>query len=300
MSIVTSKGIANMAASYNSDRNNISNTNNQIIFNKVMSNQATSPSFDYLLNYQTIRLNDVKSILEYNLGNLSLVISENLKLEEISDERTIELPSAKIGFLGKADLLHALKKRRSIRHYAKKGTTLKELAYFLKYSVGVKEQTENMNGYEIPLRYYGSGGGLYPIRTYIMIENIKNVKKGIYQYQPFSHSIRKIEHEDIQLEDVFTSQQSLDLKNAAFAIFFVYEVNKNYVKYGEAALAYAFIEVGLMSQNMHLLAQSMDLGTCDIGGFNKVKLEKTMKLCGVNRHILYSILAGKVDYHVEI
>ena len=43
-------------------------------------------------------------------------------------------------------------------------------------------------------------------------------------------------------------------------------MNRSYVKYGELALAHAFIEVGLMSQNLHLLSQGLGIGTCDMGG----------------------------------
>ena len=77
-------------------------------------------------------------------------------------------------------------------------------------------------------------------------------------------------------------------------------MNRSYVKYGELALAHAFIEVGLMSQNLHLLSQGLGIGTCDMGGFNKVLLERKMQLCGVNRHVIFSIVFGKVEVKVEI
>ncbi|MFV0380893.1 MAG: hypothetical protein ACK5KR_01460 [Breznakia sp.] len=63
--------------------------NNQIVFNKMMSGILELPSLAYLMNYQTMRLNDVRSILEYNYGNISLTIAENLQMEEVVDEYSI-------------------------------------------------------------------------------------------------------------------------------------------------------------------------------------------------------------------
>ncbi|MFV0380894.1 MAG: hypothetical protein ACK5KR_01465 [Breznakia sp.] len=78
----------------------------------------------------------------------------------------------------------------------------------MQFGVGVKEEIENVNGFEVPLRYYGSGGGLYSIRPYVFINNAENVEPGIYKYQPFSHTIRRIEHEDVKMQEAFSSQMS--------------------------------------------------------------------------------------------
>ena len=89
MSRLISKSVGNSSAIYTSDTHNISNTNNQIIFNKMMSGIIETPSLSYLMNYQVMRLNDVKSVLEYNYGNISLMLAENAQMEEIFDEFTV-------------------------------------------------------------------------------------------------------------------------------------------------------------------------------------------------------------------
>lgn len=300
MSRLISKSVGNSSAIYTSDTHNISNTNNQIIFNKMMSGIIETPSLSYLMNYQVMRLNDVKSVLEYNYGNISLMLAENAQMEEIFDEFTVYLPKCKKKMWGNLTLEKALEKRRTVRSYTGKPVRLKELSTLLNYGLGVRNEKEIINGYEVPLRYYGSGGGLYPIRPYIFINRVENLEKGVYKYQPFSHTVRRIEHENITLDEVYSTQKSVDISNLAFAIFFVYEMNRSYVKYGELALAHAFIEVGLMSQNLHLLSQGLGIGTCDMGGFNKVLLERKMQLCGVNRHVIFSIVFGKVEEKVEI
>lgn len=300
MNYLVSKGISNNAAAYMSDEHNISNTNNQIIFNKMMSGSAESPMLTYLLNYQVMRLNDIRSVLEYNYGNISLMIAENLEMEEIVDEYTVQLPICKSRQLGNISLYQALKKRRTVREFLDQKVSIKSLSELLQFGVGVKHESENINGFEVPLRYYGSGGGLYPIRPYIYAQKVKGIQSGMYKYQPFSHSLRLVESEDISLQEIFSTQKMVNIENVSFVIIFVYEMNKNYMKYGELALAQAFIEVGLMSQNLHLLSQCMGIGTCDIGGFNKVLLEKKMHLCGINRHVVYSVLFGKAGKNVEV
>ena len=301
MSILISKGTANNVSIYTSDSSNISNTNNEIIFNKVMSNKISTPMFDYLMDYQNCRINDVRSIMEYNYGNISLEIAESIQKEEIVDNNTILLNNPiKNKALKKTTLIEALKKRETVRKFISKKISIDELSLILKYSFGVKEDTQMLNGYKIPRRYYGSGGGLYPIRTYIFINKVKGINEGIYKYQPITHSLRLIEQDHIELHEFLENQASIDYHNINFAVLFVYEVNKSYMKYGELSLAHAFIEIGLMSQNLHLISSGIGLGTCDIGGFKKVILEKRMHLCGVNRQVLYCALVGKGDEYVGI
>ena len=139
MSRLISKSVGNSSAIYTSDTHNISNTNNQIIFNKMMSGIIETPSLSYLMNYQVMRLNDVKSVLEYNYGNISLMLAENAQMEEIFDEFTVYLPKCKKKMWGNLTLEKALEKRRTVRSYTGKPVRLKELSTLLNYGLGVKK-----------------------------------------------------------------------------------------------------------------------------------------------------------------
>lgn len=302
MSVIISKSIANGSAVYTSDTHNVSNTNNQVIFNKIISGKISTPIFDYLMNLQIYRINDVRSISEYNFGNISLQIAEELHMEELEDDKTIKLPDIKrTRKINKFSLINALQKRESVRNYTKIGIKMDTLSVILKYAFGIKGTTESINGFDIPKRYYGSGGDLYPVRPYIFVNNIEGIKKGIYKYQPFTHSLRSISDNDVELDDFLENQaKAIKYNNINFAVIYVYEVNKNYVKYGETSLIHSILETGMMNQNLHLLAQAVGLGTCDIGGYNKTLLEKKMNLCGVNRHVIFITLLGRNDSSVEI
>lgn len=302
MSIIISKGIANASAAYTSDYSNITNTNNQVIYNKIISGKTSTPMFDYLMNFQTTRINDVRSISEYNYGNISLQIAESLEMEEIVDDKTIKLPEIKkVRALKKFTLMDSLESRESVRDYVDVSMKIDVLSVLLNYSFGIKKEKNNINGFEIPKRYYGSGGGLYSIKQYLYINNVEGLEKGVYKYQPFSHSLRRMESNDLKLDDFLENQSKvIKYNNINFGVIYVYEVNKNYVKYGEISLIHSAIEIGLMNQNLHLLSQAFDIGTCDIGGFNKSILEKKINLCGVNRHVIFITLLGRGDSYVGI
>ncbi|MEW5818720.1 MAG: nitroreductase family protein [Cyanobacteriota bacterium] len=70
-----------------------------------------------------------------------------------------------------------LNNRKSIRNYVNKPLFLEELSYLLWASTGIQRIE---NGYEF--RTVPSAGALYPIETYLVINNVKNVEAGLYHY----------------------------------------------------------------------------------------------------------------------
>lgn len=140
------KGGANAVVSYTADYSNITNTNNQVIFNKIVSEKTLTPMFDYLMNFQITRINDVRSLSEYNYGNISLQIAESLSMEEIVDDKTIKLPEEKkVKVLKKATLFSALEKRKSVRNYIDVSIKMEVLSAVLQYRYSKTKSLDKTN-----------------------------------------------------------------------------------------------------------------------------------------------------------
>lgn len=168
---------------------------------------------------------------------------------------------------------------------------INELSTILLYSYGVTKRKENYFGVEVSTRYHGSGGGLYPIDTYLLINNVSGIKQGIYKYQPVSHTLRFLS-DDFDMEKLYP-YGNFDLKNYSFCVLYEYDINRNYVKYGELSLMVSLIEAGLMAQNLDLVAASIGFSTCQAAGYDKKYADNILELDGVNSHIIYTQLCGK-------
>lgn len=270
-------GMMNQHLSISLDKNNVSSTNNSAIFGEILEGNFSSPQFDYLINLGSNRLSDTKSIKTYNESNLAAQINNFKELEEITDDVIfLEKKPIKI----KTKLVDALEKRHSTRQYSNIiKMDINELSTLLLYSYGVAKHKENYFGVEVTTRYHGSGGGLYPVDVYLLINNVTGINPGIYKYQPISHSLKPVS-DDFDIEKLYP-YGNFDLENYAFCALYEYDVNRNYVKYGELSLMVTFIEAGLMAQNLDLVAESMGFSTCQAAGYNKKYADKILGIDGI-------------------
>lgn len=283
------KGMLNQHLRIEMDSNNLTNNNNAMIFSQMLEGNFKSPAFEYLLNLGFMRLSDVKSIGMYNEMNLAAQISENKKYEEIDDEYTVKLPDKIIKV--KKSLVKTLEERHSAREFCGTPMKLEEVSTIIKYSFGLARRTMNYNGVIATTRYYASGGGLYPVYVYLLINNVSGIKKGLYKYQPYSHSLYPVKKE-MNIEELF-QYGNFDFDNYSFCVLYEYDLNRNYLKYGELSLLTTLIELGIMSHNFELMCTSLDFAACEIAGFDKQYAEKCIGLDGINSHILFTNICGK-------
>lgn len=283
------KGMLNQHLRVNYDVNNFSNISNSSIYSQILSGNFSSPAFEYLLNLGYMRLSDVKSIGMYNEMNLAAKINENRKYEEIDDENTIKLPLKLVKI--KKSITNAMEQRHSSREFSSVAMKIDDFSTILKYSFGLAKRTMNYNGVMATTRYYASGGGLYPISIYVLVNNVSKIKKGIYKYQPYSHSLYHVENE-MDIEKLL-QYGNFDFNDYSFCVLYEYDLNRNYLKYGELSLLTTLVEVGIISHNFELMCAALDYTACQIAGFDKQYAEQCIGLDGVNSHIIFTNICGK-------
>ncbi|WAA12658.1 SagB family peptide dehydrogenase [Fervidibacillus halotolerans] len=281
------KGYVNLHSLIYDDRSNIANLSNEKLYSSVLNGYVHSNAFDYLLNVNSIRLSDIRSLGFFNESGIANKMNDIRGKEELIDHKHVfHLPKPK---KLKANLVEILENRQSIRNYAEQRMEQKELSTLLKYAIGIKDSKK---GRENSIhRYYSSGGALYPISVFVYIHNVEYMKNGVYLYQPYSHSLLlKTTH---FTGKEFLADNVLDTQNCNIILLFHYEINRNYLKYGELSLLLALIEAGIMAQNIHLLANALHYSSCDAAGFNKRYAEEQLQLDGINSHIIHSLIIGK-------
>ncbi|HEG7391626.1 TPA: SagB family peptide dehydrogenase [Staphylococcus aureus] len=285
------KGMFNQHSLFKLNDDNIANNDNRNNFAQIILGNQESESLKYLLNVNHQRLSDFKSMLAYNETNYAALVNEHQILNEINDEDTRSLPKSDKKI--KESFYNVLNHRKSTRKFTSFEMACKELSTILKFSFGIAPRKVEYVDIKTSTRFYASAGGLYPIDIYLYINNVEDYDKGIYLYQPISHSLLKIvAQKDINTDDILEGD-NIDIENCNFLVFFGYNFNSSFLKYGELALLNSLIEIGCMSHDFDLVITSLGYTGCPIAGFKKNNIEKLLELDHVNEHILFTNICGK-------
>jgi len=200
--------------------------------------------------------------------------------KEYSEAPLVELPS--FSFENNISLKDLLKKRKSVRKYLFKPLELEKLSFLLWCSTGIQREEA---GYLF--RTAPSAGALYPIETYLVVNNVVDLKQGIYHYNIRKHSLELLKVGDFSAALSFAALNQYFCRKASVifvwsAIFF-----RSKWKYKERAYRYIFIDVGHIAENLALSAVYLELGSCQIGAFFDDELNEIFDLDGINESCLY-------------
>ncbi len=185
------------------------------------------------------------------------------------------------------DFIDVLKKRKSIRSYKQKPVELEKLSFLLWASTGIQRKEF---GYEF--RTAPSAGALYPIETYLIINNVENIKRGIYHYNIENHYLEFLKSGDFRREISVAALHQYFLSEASVVFIWTAIFERSVWKYKERAYRYIFIDVGHIAENLVLAAVSLNLGTCQIGAFFDDEVNEIIGVDGIEESVIYLSTVG--------
>lgn len=196
----------------------------------------------------------------------------------------IQLPSPE--FKSTTSLEEAILKRRSIRDYTKEPLSIKEVSQILWSAQGITDEASG-------LRSAPSAGATFPLEVYLVVSNVKDLKAGLYKYNPFNNTLKLLAEGDkrFDIANAALKQGSIEKSAAIVILTAVYE--RTSVRYGNRTERYVNMEIGHAGQNIYLQAVSLGLGTVMIGAFNDEALKKVLSL-PVNEFPLAIYPIGKI------
>lgn len=197
------------------------------------------------------------------------------------EEEEIKLPRAQK--IGKVSVEEAINNRRTIRYYTNKPITLNELSQILWAAQGITTKDG--------LRTTPSAGALFPLEIFVLAGNVEKLENGVYRYNPFKHSIKKILRGDYRkhLFDFALGQEQVQTAAANIIITAVYK--RTTWKYGERGKRYVDVEAGHCAQNILLQAEALGIGCCPIGAFYDEEVKKLLN--AKEEYPLYIITIGR-------
>ncbi|WP_371676274.1 SagB/ThcOx family dehydrogenase [Streptomyces sp. NBC_01276] len=200
-----------------------------------------------------------------------------------------------------ASLTDAVAGRRSVRDFAGLPVTLDDLATILRYANSETAEIDAVleSGSEVSLRLrtVPSGGGLYPVEVWIGALNIPGVAPGIYRYLPHEDSLAM--HGGADMLNAATAavmeSGSTEARLGAGFVLLVAQPWRAMRKYGPRGMRFVFHEAGGISQNIHLAATALGLGSLDSSSFYDDDMDDALGLDGLFRTAVHLIILGHVS-----
>ncbi|WP_433948069.1 SagB/ThcOx family dehydrogenase [Bacillus tropicus] len=188
-----------------------------------------------------------------------------------------------------APLHEALTRRKSSRDFGDDLLDLEKL-YTLLWSTYGYTFTDNEGEH----RTVPSAGALFPLRVYVISLGIKELNKGVYQYNPLNNEINIMDNVELpqHLSDWFLTKH-IDYDKASAIILFVGQMDRICPKYGERGYRYLLLEAGHAAQNLCLTSSILSIPTVPVGGFNDSMINQALHLKEDCEVTVYSVALGR-------
>ena len=166
---------------------------------------------------------------------------------------------------GLVSLEETLCRRRSVREFADKPVTEKQIGQLLWAAQGITDAQG--------LRTAPSAGALYALEIYVATAN------GFYRYIPESHRMERQSVEDLRQALYRAASEQESVLGAAAVIVIAAIYGRLAEKYGkERSTRYAHLEAGHAAQNLLLQATALGLASVPIGAFRDDQVQATLSL----------------------
>jgi len=180
-------------------------------------------------------------------------------------------------------LTQALSARRS-SHDAGGAISPADIGTILGHALGVRSDGS---------RHYPSGGGAYPIETYVLSNCIVHLANGAYHYHPHTHSLEHL-WDTGDCPAIFSGTINEWADSAAALIILTANWNKS-AHYREFAYSLGMLETGHVAQNILLVATACGLSSCSLGGFSDDVVYSMLDIDAAREQVVHVIAVGRPE-----
>ena len=201
------------------------------------------------------------------------------------DRRRIDLPRPRS--MAEMPLDRVLRLRKSIRRFSDRPLTVDQLSYLLWAAGGIQRQER---GHEF--RTAPSAGALYPIETYLVVNNVEDLPAGVYHYALQGHAL-----EELRLGSYAGAIAAAALGQRMCAeaqVVFVWTAifQRSKWKYHQRAYRYIYLDAGHIAENLALAATALALGSCQIGALFDQEASDVVGVDGTEESVIYMTAVG--------
>jgi len=207
--------------------------------------------------------------------------------KQYPNARKIKLPRSSWN-LSEARIIQLLQRRRSLRKFSKTPLTLTDLSFILWAAQGITAKAG-----EHFFRTTPSAGALYPIETYLSIQNVENLTNGLYHFDIISFQLNLLSEHDVskKIATVFLDQKFME--SAALTLIWTAVARRTMSKYGERGGRYLLLDAAHICQNTLLAAEALNCGGCPVAAFYDQELVEILGIDGEEEIPLYGSTIGR-------
>ncbi|MDY4970559.1 MAG: SagB/ThcOx family dehydrogenase [Lachnospiraceae bacterium] len=187
----------------------------------------------------------------------------------------ISLPTDFADIVRDISFMKLLENRVSRRSYDDRELSLKELAFLLWSTQGIRKFTgENPR---ITFRTVPSAGSRHPLETYLFINRVEGLPAGLYHYLPDQWELECLDA-DSDFEEELTRALCGQHFAAAAPVVFVWSAvpYRTEWRYGLKASKYILLDAGHVCENLYLACEAIGCGTCAIGAYDQECLDELL------------------------
>lgn len=185
---------------------------------------------------------------------------------------TIKLPTDYEALSFAGNILDLIRGRESRRTYADAPLTLPELSFLLWSTQGVRRFAGRKN--PVTFRNVPSAGSRHSFETFLFVNHVEGLSKGIYHYLPEEHELEFWDSRsdfDEELADALCGQRFAASAPVLFAWASIpYRMEW---RYGLKAAKYLLIDAGHVCENLYLACESIGCGTCAVGAYDQDRID---------------------------
>lgn len=180
-----------------------------------------------------------------------------------------------------------LQHRRSCRRFGRNALHVKEIAMLLWASQGISGRAGNFFFRTAP-----SAGALYPVETYLSVQNVDTIEAGLFHFQPADFSLERLstKFSGDKIAEAALGQSFLE--KAGAVLIWSALLRRNFSKYGHRGMRYVCMDAGHICQNMLLAAEALGLGACPVAAFYDDELNALLELDGTEESVIYLAAVG--------
>ena len=248
------------------------------------------------------KINNNRNFMKSNYKEMENIVSDQMRdlpqppLEKKFDKdgEIIDLTPIEEIKIENDNLIQNIGNRKSHRQYTNKPLTLEELSFLLWASQGVKSVYERDNKSYATFRTVPSAGSRHPFETYLLINNVTGLKKGLYRYIAIEHKlifIRELKNQREKITDATLGQKFTGM--AAVVFIWSCVAYRGEWRYNIAAHKAMLLDAGHICQNLYLACEGINAGTCAIAAYDQGKVDNIIEVDGENEFSVYLSPVGK-------
>lgn len=176
-------------------------------------------------------------------------------------------------------------KRSSARTYNKQKLTLAQIGTLLYYSIGLKDRSRPYTS----MRFVPSAGALYSLEAYVMSMN-SYLAQGFYHYNSKVHGLEEMQQ--CSSNTMLSCFSDEFVQKASLVIIIASRFERPIKKYQQRGYRYLQIEAGHIGQQFSLISTAIKVGSCPIGCFDDLKINKLLHIFPRHEACLYAYAFG--------